>query len=115
MSSVDSENRSSLHPESIHPESIHSVHDQISSHATSSQLYSKTSSEVQVLDATPLDPEDLESHPRLVWYRRVQRRIAARYPRLSSKASRFLVYWRGPRPKLDLPSESIRGSIFERT
>ncbi|KAF9076129.1 hypothetical protein BDP27DRAFT_1414673 [Rhodocollybia butyracea] len=104
MSSVDSENRSSLHRESIHRDSIHSVHDQISSHATSSQLYSKTSSDVQALDTTPLDPEDPESHPRLVWYHRVQRRIAARYPKLSSKASRFLLYWRGPRPKLDLPN-----------
>ncbi|KAF5375135.1 hypothetical protein D9758_000419 [Tetrapyrgos nigripes] len=51
------------------------------------------------------DPESVTQYPRTPWniVIRVKTQVASRYPGFYEKASRFLRYWRGPRPKVDLP------------
>ncbi|KAK7468743.1 hypothetical protein VKT23_003246 [Stygiomarasmius scandens] len=51
----------------------------------------------------PDDPEIVTPQPRIPQENRFKARIASQYPSLYSKVSRFLKYWRGPRPKVDLP------------
>ncbi|KAE9408250.1 hypothetical protein BT96DRAFT_970895 [Gymnopus androsaceus JB14] len=96
---ADSVNRTSIH--SLHRNSLHSLHASASSQDPS---VSKTSLELRALDAATTDPEDLSPYPRTAWYNRVQTRIAARHPRFYARASRVLLYCRGPRPKVDLPN-----------
>ncbi|THV05982.1 hypothetical protein K435DRAFT_773492 [Dendrothele bispora CBS 962.96] len=50
------------------------------------------------------DPEIVTPQARPSWINRFKARITSRHPTFYSKASRFLIYWRGPRPKVDLPN-----------
>ncbi|KAK1228626.1 hypothetical protein PQX77_008220 [Marasmius sp. AFHP31] len=45
------------------------------------------------------DPEGATSQLRRPWYQRIGGRLVSKFP----KATRFLIYLRGPRPKVDLP------------
>lgn len=99
-------NRNSIH--SLSRSSLHSLHVSTSSQDPS---LSKTSEvELRALDVS-LDPEQLVPYSNLPWHRRARTRIAARHPRLYAQASRFLLYWRGPRPKIDLPSAYSLGDL----
>lgn len=104
---------SSLTAGSTHRDSTHSSHALQGPTPSQDHSSSKSSFELRVLDAQlPLDPELLTSHPRLPWYHRTRRQISARYPRAYTKLSRFLLYWRGPRPKYDLPCTDMLLNIL---
>ncbi|KAG7099055.1 hypothetical protein E1B28_000930 [Marasmius oreades] len=68
------------------------------SSASSLSVTHKRSLEITV-ESDRSDLEDIIPQPRRPWHRRLGEKLASRYPR----ANRFLVYLRGPRPKVDLP------------
>ncbi|KAF8647913.1 hypothetical protein AX16_006445 [Volvariella volvacea WC 439] len=49
------------------------------------------------------DFEAMIPQTREPWYLRSKKRFAVSHPGLYSRLARYLRYWRGPRPKLDLP------------
>ncbi|KAJ3779062.1 hypothetical protein FB446DRAFT_807698 [Lentinula raphanica] len=92
---------SSITAGSVNRHSAHSLqHNPITSLDRSS---SKTSLELRVLDAQSLNPELITYPPHLSWYHRARRQLSVKHPRVYARLSRFLLYWRGPRPKYDLP------------
>ncbi|KAF5385462.1 hypothetical protein D9757_005400 [Collybiopsis confluens] len=85
--------------------SIHSLYNSAhSSHGLHDRSSSKTSLELRALGVASSDPEHNSLRPSLSWYFRTQDRVAARHPVFYNRASRFFLYWRGPRPKINLPN-----------
>lgn len=81
----------------LHPDLSVSSHDQAAS--SMSKLSSDNSFQLE----TDPEPAMANSQPRRTWNKRLLRGAAGQNPKTAERLRRIVVYWRGPRPKVDLP------------